>query len=285
MECSCACRLEQRPFVSLAVFSTELGKEHWPFLEQRFHHFIIPELCRYCAEPTQPIRHPCQGKTNSCTFASLQTTPIPVVTATSTPTNRLYPALSRCALVCIYTYLQSGWYKRSWLGWAANNSLTDLHPTHPEAYKRVAVQPLLHLPPALRTLHLDARKGRDSAGITDSNVPTIGRDRSPLSASTVDSTHGEGGPAAVRRGACRPEGEARGDYYNGTVQSSAGNYCCLQRKGSDSRCETNEIVGAGVEGHRGVRLGGCERTHVAQWTERQRTMCLVPDVGGRTTYR
>ena len=177
--------------------------------------------------------------------------------------------------------MQSGWYQRSWLGWAANNSLTDLHPTEPEAYKRVAVQPLLHLPPALRTLHLDARKGRDSAA-ADRNMP-VGREQPSLSTSTAGSPHGEGGPAAVHRDDCQAEDEARGNSVITTVRSSGD--CSFQRKKSDSRCEANDSsssVGAGVESRPGVRLGGCERTHVTQWTERQRTMCLVPDVGGRS---
>lgn len=57
-------------------------------------------------------------------------------------------------------HFQNEWYERSWLGWAANHSLTDLHPTVPEAFKRVRSQPLFELTPALRTLYLDAKKGR-----------------------------------------------------------------------------------------------------------------------------
>lgn len=184
---------------------------------------------------------------------------------------------SPCALVCPRVHIpntqQSGWYKRSWLGWAANQSLTDLHPVVPAAYKRVAVQPLLLLTPAVRALHLNARKGRDSA--VSVNMPTI-RHASPVAASTTRGTHAEDGAAAVvGRHTCRPEGEARRGY-NETVQSSGS--CCLRRKGCDSRCETNgsSSVGAAV-----VRLEGCERILATQWTERQRTMCLVPDVGGR----
>ncbi|CAM9252953.1 unnamed protein product [Discosporangium mesarthrocarpum] len=57
--------------------------------------------------------------------------------------------------------VQAGWFERSWVGWATNHSLTDLHPTRPSAYKRVVSQPLVNLTPALRRLHLDSRKGRE----------------------------------------------------------------------------------------------------------------------------
>lgn len=156
---------------------------------------------------------------------------------------------------------QGGWYKRSWLGWAANNSLTDLHPVVPEAYKRVVVQPLLHLTPALRTLHLDAKRGRDSA-LAD-NMP-IGRNNSPS-------------PASEDGAACQPDDEAHG-INNGNVQSS-GNY--YSRWEIDSRCETNHTIGAVGERRRGAKRGGCENILEAQWTEWQRTMCLIPDVGSR----
>lgn len=164
---------------------------------------------------------------------------------------------------------QGGWYRRSWLGWAANNSLTDLHPVVPAAYKRIAVQPLLLLPPALRTLHLDARKGRDTT-LTFSR-PISGTD-SPSPASTAGSTRAGEGAGGCRK-TCRPEGEPRRNYNNGTVESPGS--CCLQRKGTDWTSETNDSVGAGAAG---VKLGGCERTLAVHWTERQRTMCLVPDV-------
>lgn len=85
----------------------------------------------------------------------------------------------------------------------------------------------------------------------------------------------------MHRDDCQAEDEARG---NNVITVSSGD-CSFQRKESDSRCEANDSsssVGAGVESRPGVRLGGCERTHVTQWTERQRTMCLVPDVGGRS---
>lgn len=167
---------------------------------------------------------------------------------------------------------KSGWYGRSWLGWAANNSLTDLHPVVPEAYKRVVVQPLLHLPPALRALHLDAKKGRDFALAVSLQS---GGKNSPSPASTAGSTRAEEG-AAANRDDCYPEGEMHG-RYNRTARKS-----CLMRKGIGSSCETHDCVGVAGERHGGVRLEGCERILAAQWTERQRTMCLVPSEEGRT---
>lgn len=64
-------------------------------------------------------------------------------------------------------HFQNEWYERSWLGWAANHTLTDLHPTVPEAFKRVRSQPLFQLTPALRILYLDAKKGRTTGTRSD----------------------------------------------------------------------------------------------------------------------
>ncbi|CAM9232552.1 unnamed protein product, partial [Ectocarpus fasciculatus] len=69
----------------------------------------------------------------------------------------------------IATFSHAGEEHRSWLVWAANNSPTDLHPVIPVAYKRVVSQPLFRLTPALRTLHLDAKKGREN--ISTFNTP------------------------------------------------------------------------------------------------------------------
>lgn len=65
---------------------------------------------------------------------------------------------------------QNEWYERSWLGWAANHTLTDLHPTAPEAFKRVRSQPLFDLTPSLRTLYLDAKKGRTVGSRNDTTA-------------------------------------------------------------------------------------------------------------------
>lgn len=107
------------------------------------------------------------------------------------------------------TFEQNGWHTNIWRGWAANNSLTDLHPVFPENFERVVIQPLFQLSPALRTLHLDAKKGRDVAARHGSNEENDAESSRKL----------------------HPAGAA-----------------------------------------------GCEEKLVAQWTNWQRMMCLVPDV-------
>lgn len=46
--------------------------------------------------------------------------------------------------------VRSGWYESVWRRWDSDHSMTDLHPTHPAAYKRAVEQPYWALPPVLR---------------------------------------------------------------------------------------------------------------------------------------
>lgn len=154
---------------------------------------------------------------------------------------------------------QSGWYTNVWRGWATNNSLTDLHPVVPENFKRVRVQPLFRLTPALRTLHLDAKKGRDRA---TSFVPPINKNNgSPVGNSWVEG----GGTVLVD---VPPPGE---DACSRNCESMSRE---VRGKGTERR---GGAIGSGVHPSSGA---GCEGKIVAQWTDRQRMMCLVPDVDG-----
>ncbi|CAM9158120.1 unnamed protein product [Chrysoparadoxa australica] len=55
--------------------------------------------------------------------------------------------------------VQEDWFQRSWVGWDRNNTLTDLHPTHPPAYAAVTSHPLHRMTPELRRLHFRHRLG------------------------------------------------------------------------------------------------------------------------------
>lgn len=181
------------------------------------------------------------------------------------------------------TRQQSGWYDKRWLGWRANNSLTDLHPVNPAAYKRTVVQPLTRLTPALRVLHLDAKKGRDIISTT----ATTTRETSNSPSSPSGSSSSAEGGAEVHGDLLRqPGGKAQAGVYNGAVTFS--DECFEGKEGST--CMTPCSVGAGTGGirssgsavHQQRGVGGCERNIVARWTERQRTMCLIPDLESRT---
>lgn len=132
------------------------------------------------------------------------------------------------------------------MGWAANNSLTDLHPTSPEAFKQVIPQPLFRLTPALRKLHLDARK---------SKVTTGDGLRLPV------------GSTSTKRSAPR---KAVGDLaaIEGTLDSGTS-----KRRGDIGRISEHW----NMDGE--YSQIGCENSALTAWTDRQRTMCLVPDNG------
>jgi len=46
--------------------------------------------------------------------------------------------------------IRDGWFQTIWKRWDSNHSLTNLHPTHPPAYRRAIEQPYWALPPVLR---------------------------------------------------------------------------------------------------------------------------------------
>ena len=70
--------------------------------------------------------------------------------------------------------VKPNWLETVWNAWDRNQTLEDLHPTHPAAFKRTAPQPLWKLPPALRRLAL--RGGDDEAlygTAADGNPPFL----------------------------------------------------------------------------------------------------------------
>ncbi|CAM9672059.1 unnamed protein product [Ectocarpus sp. 6 AP-2014] len=186
---------------------------------------------------------------------------------------------------------QSGWYERSWLGWAANNSLTDLHPVIPVAYKRVVPQPLFRLTPALRALHLDAKKGRENIGTfnaPDERCTTP----SPDGAAAVAGSANPASGSRVREGVHRAENELLDGTLDGTVDrfedsvqgkaySESGRQPSISAgEGADHNINggnDREDDSSGKGFHQGAR--GCEATVFKEWTARQRTMCLIPNTG------
>ncbi|CAB1101889.1 unnamed protein product [Ectocarpus sp. CCAP 1310/34] len=187
---------------------------------------------------------------------------------------------------------QSGWYERSWLGWATNHSLTDLHPVIPVAYKRVVPQPLFRLTPPLRALHLDAKKGRENIATTfntpDERCTTPSSDGAAAVAGSANPTSG----ARVQRGVHRAENKLLDGTLDGTVDcfedsiqgkaySESGRQPSISAgEGADKKING----GSGSEDDsngKGFRQGirGCEATVFEEWTERQRTMCLIPNTG------
>lgn len=180
---------------------------------------------------------------------------------------------------------QSGWYERSWLGWAANNSLTDLHPVVPEAYKRAVAQPLLRLTPALRALHLEAKKG--TGGPTVFTGSTVDRDillpsRSSTmgTASKPDSEDKEG---VFRDRYCQRDGTFdRGtDLLSGQRLQREQHSKCAHR--IDAAEKPRRPAGTTESSSEGG-VWGCEENRSTQWTARQRIMCYIPDVEGGTEF-
>ncbi|CAM9226878.1 unnamed protein product, partial [Pylaiella littoralis] len=173
---------------------------------------------------------------------------------------------------------QRGWYGERWLGWKANNSLNDLHPVDPEAFKRIVVQPLFRLTPALRTLHLDAKKGRNSIGIAV-NAP---RERSSFPSSASGRSSSEGGSEVHRDGLSQTGVRgSTGVYDDGAVTFSDKCFTgkrslnwnaqhCRGDGSAESRSSDNAVL-------QRIDAKGCEKIVVARWTERQRTLCLIPD--------
>lgn len=171
-----------------------------------------------------------------------------------------------------FIHQQRGWFSERWLGWKANNSLTDLHPVNPEAFKGVAVQPLLRLTPALRTLHLNAKKGRDHIEIA---VKTHRERKNPLS-SALSSSSSEGEAEAHRDDPRQPDAETFSDEC---FDGKGGEKWKTQHRGGDG---PGERVSNYSAAHQQRVEEGCETKVVTRWTERQRIMCLIPDLGGRT---
>lgn len=191
---------------------------------------------------------------------------------------------------------QSGWFERSWLGWAANNSLTDLHPVVPEAYKRVAVQPLLRLTPALRALHLDAKKGRGSptsaAAFSSSTAEdesefsrVTPREASTTTAPTNNRTESETAEEVLRDDSCLDGGVVSFDERTTTNDPLSGQHSrrehfyakCARSKGRGGKAQ--RLAGRRRSFSEGAE-GGCERKLATQWTNWQRILCLIPDVEG-----
>lgn len=176
---------------------------------------------------------------------------------------------------------QSGWYGERWLGWKSNNSLTDLHPVEPEAFKRIVVQPLLQLTPALRTLHLDAKKGRDNVGAAVKKP----RERSDSPSSASGSGSSEDGVEVQNNYLRQPDEKTPAGGYDDDAGTFAGEH--IDGTGSSKWKPQRGVCNGSVEGringravHKQRGVEGCETKIVARWTERQRTMCLIPDLGG-----
>jgi glycosyltransferase involved in cell wall biosynthesis len=51
--------------------------------------------------------------------------------------------------------VKPGWFENVWKRWDADHSLTNLHPTHPAAYRRAIEQPYSALPPVLRKIYVN----------------------------------------------------------------------------------------------------------------------------------
>lgn len=167
---------------------------------------------------------------------------------------------------------QGGWYTNVWRGWAANNSCTDLHPVVPENFKRVIVQPLFKLTPALRSLHLDAKKGRDVVLTVDLRV----------NRNNTSPTGSPFGTSDVRRRAVHARMLRCDDGVCSPVVEGTSQEVCGQgsRRRVGARGNRLEMVDEhGIVSRRKlhpVDVAGCEGKLVTQWTERQRMLCLVP---------
>lgn len=172
----------------------------------------------------------------------------------------------KCIMLCAMPG-QSGWYDRSWLGWAADNSLTDLHPTNGEIFKRIVRQPLFRLTPVSRTLHLQARKDSWTRGVTASmkskvcHVPksklheygTVER-QTLVEVWSSEGVRPSKATTSFRAGD-RPEGvDFEGCFNNeeSNEQSDGGGNCAVRR------------------------VIGCEGMPAHAWTDVQRAMCLIP---------
>lgn len=156
--------------------------------------------------------------------------------------------------------------------------MNDLHPVDPEAFKRIVVQPLFRLTPALRTLHLDAKKGRNNIGIAV-NAP---RERSSFPSSASGRSSSEGGSEVHRDGLSQTGVRgSTGVYDDGAVtfsdkcftgeRSLNWNAQHCRGDGSAESCSNDNAVLQRIDAK------GCEKIVVARWTERQRTLCLIPD--------
>lgn len=155
-------------------------------------------------------------------------------------------------------YHQNGWHERSWIGWAANNSLTDLHPTLPEAFKRAVPQSLYRLTPALRTLYLEAKKGTSAHAHNDIFT------EAPTPASAMSTTKSYAPRVNVERSLDSIDQNNEGRERSDDV-------------GHDSPGGGGRGSGGGDGGGIFHQVAGCEETPEAKWTDRQRTMCLMPD--------
>lgn len=179
----------------------------------------------------------------------------------------------------IPNYEQSGWYMNVWRGWAANNSLTDLHPVGPENFERVVIQPLFRLTPALRTLHFDVKKGRGAVKGVDSPI-----DRGNTSSLVSPSGRGSiEGRRTVRAGVRPRDEDACSPVVEGTSQAECGSEPNRTVGARGDRLDRNNDLAIGRRRKvHPVGVAGCEGKLAAQWTDWQRMMCLVPDVDGVT---
>lgn len=225
--------------------------------------------------------------------------------AASIYTQQLSPLYGFHAFPTLLTYIhgtqscvlhacgnQSGWYERSWLGWATNHSLTDLHPVIPVAYKRVVPQPLFRLTPALRALHLDAKKGRENIATTFSTPDERCTTPSPDGEAAVAGSANPASGSRFRGGVHGAENELLDGPLDGTVDrledsikgkaySESGRQPSISAgEGADHNINGGygrEDDSSGKGFRQGVR--GCEAKVFEEWTERQRTMCLIPNTG------
>lgn len=180
----------------------------------------------------------------------------------------------------IFSSEQHGWYERSWVGWAADNSLTDLHPVVPEAFKSVVSQPLFRLTPALRALHLDAKKGTSASRTPDESVAATRAE----TASTVMGSLARGDFEAQVDGIQAFHEIATGSERGVSRVEHEGNQLGIGDEGvgphGDDSDDGTDGGNGGGGSFRRVRLG-CEEMLETEWTEQQRMMCLIPDaVGG-----
>lgn len=138
----------------------------------------------------------------------------------------------------------------------------------PEAFKRVVPQPLFRLTPALRVLHLDAKKGRESVDADGSISPPV-----HMLSSTLDNVELEVFEE-------KPNGTQRINWIAPSSEKNVSGVWSEQRQGGDSSGVGRVKVGGGGDNQPtgGVVLKGCEEALELEWTDQQRTMCLVPDV-------
>ncbi|CAM9753558.1 unnamed protein product [Scytosiphon promiscuus] len=180
---------------------------------------------------------------------------------------------------------QSEWYERSWRGWAANNSLTDLHPVEATAFKRVVPQPLFRLTPALRTLHLDAKKGRATAisHKAGKGKKIFAVTRAMLTSALTGNSDSDG--RAMVQNCLRGSALEQKEPISRGGGASHSRECLEEQKGCTQcawdRCDCNcaREPGNADDDREMPEYGGdgCEEVGVEEWSEWQRTMCLVPD--------